>query len=102
MNNKKPKYIFLSIFPKGKTAITVYPYIFWSKKREGWKKECFIKHEMYHWNEQKKWKESKQFGLGQWLAVYCVYWFWFNFAKRLPANSHPMERLAYKAGESKK
>lgn len=53
---------------------------------------------MYHWNEQKEWKENKKLGLTRWLMVYCLNWFWFNFLKRLPSNKHPMEVSAYEAG----
>lgn len=97
----EPKNIYSTIFLPGKTAITIYPYIFWSKKRKGWEKISFIKHEMYHWNEQKEWKENKKFGLTRWLTIYCFEWFWFNIIKCLPAYKHLMETLAYKAGRVK-
>lgn len=96
---KEPINIQLSFLPAGKTAITIYPYIFWSKKRKGWEQISFIKHEMYHWNEQKDWKQKKIFGLTRWLLIYCVQWFWFNAIKSLPAQEHPMKALAYKAGQ---
>ena len=84
----------------GKTAVTIYPYIFWSKKRLGWKNSCIIKHEMYHWNEQRKWIENKKFGLVRWLIKYITQWFWFNVIKRLPPTEHPMEKPAYEAETS--
>lgn len=95
----EPKHIYLSIFPPRKTAVTIYPYIFWSKSKKGWENIYFIKHEMYHWNEQKEWKENEILGLSRWLTVYCVKWFWFNFHKKLPLDKHPMEAPAYRAGK---
>lgn len=90
----QPKYIYLPIL-FGKTAITVYPYVFWSKGKEGWKNPCIIKHEMCHWESQKKWKETKPFGIFLWLALYIMQWIWYNLIKWLPAEEHPMEKPAY-------
>jgi len=101
MKKNKPNHVYLTIFPPEKTAITIYPYIFWSKKQKGWENISFVKHEMYHWNEQKKWKENKIFGLSRWLTVYCAQWFWFNLIKRLPPDKHPMEAPAYEAGRQR-
>ncbi len=91
----KPKYIYLPLIPTNKTAVTIYPYIFWSKRKEGWLNPCIVKHEMFHWEEQRRWIKAKTLGLLQWLAIYCIEWFWFNLIKRLPANRHPMEKPAY-------
>ena len=91
----EPKHIYLPFIPTNKTAVTIYPYIFWSKKKRGWLNSCIIEHEMFHWYEQKRWATSKILGLSRWLILYIIQWFWFNLIKRLPTNKHPMEKPAY-------
>ena len=95
MKEIKPKYIYLPFIPTDKTAVTIYPFIFWSKKKAGWHKKDIIIHEMYHWNEQNNWKARKFFGLLRWLLKYILLWFWFNIIKGLESKKHPMEKPAY-------
>jgi len=69
MIEMKPKHVYLPFIPAGKTAVTIYPFIFWSKKKTGWNKNDIIVHEMYHWNEQNhsyqaQWKYLKHLELG--------------------------------------
>jgi len=91
----EPKYIYLPLIPGNRRAFVIYPYIFWSKKFKGWEDVSLIKHEMYHWKEQKLWKENKLFGLIQWLSKYIVQWLWFNLIRCFPRDKHPMEKPAY-------
>ena len=93
----KPKHVYLPFIPAGKTAVTIYPFIFWSKKKAGWNKNDIIVHEMYHWNEQNHWRVTKTFGLLQWLLKYILLWFWFNILRRMKSQEHPMEKPAYQA-----
>lgn len=92
---EKPENIYLPFIPTGKTAITIYPFIFWSKKKKGWLRQDIIIHEMYHWNEQNDWGKTKTLGVLQWLLKYISLWFWFNVIKGLKKQEHPMEKLAY-------
>lgn len=92
---KEPRYIYLRSIPRGRRAFVVYPYIFWSKKLKGWEDESLVRHEMYHWEEQKLWKENKPFGLTRWLLKFIIQWFWLNVIKNLPRDKHPMEAPAY-------
>ena len=93
----KPKHVYLPFIPAGKTVVTIYPFIFWSKKKTGWNKNDIIVHEMYHWNEQNHWRVTKTFGLLQWLLKYILLWFWFNILRRMKSQEHPMEKPAYQA-----
>ena len=77
--------------------MTIYPFIFWSKKKVGWQKQEVVVHEMYHWDEQKYWKETKCFGLVRWLVTYIYQWCWFNVILGLESKEHPMEKPAYEA-----
>ena len=95
MTKLQPKYIYLPFIPTGKTAVTIYPFIFWSKKKKGWQKQEIIVHEMYHWNEQNHWRLTKTFGLLRWFLKYIFFWFWFNVFRRLKSQEHPMEKPAY-------
>lgn len=92
---KDPKYIYLPLIPGNRRAFVIYPYIFWSKRLRGWENTALVKHEMYHWEEQKIWKENKLFGLTRWLLKFIAQWFWFNLIMRFPRNEHPMEKPAY-------
>ncbi len=95
MTKLQPKHIYLPFIPTGKTAVTIYPFIFWSKERKGWCKKNIIAHEMYHWNEQNDWRLTKKFGLLRWFLKYISLWFWFNILKGLKSQEHPMEKSAY-------
>lgn len=95
MIRTKPKHIYLPFIPSGKTAVTIYPFIFWSKKKKGWQKQEVVIHEMYHWKEQRHWKLTKTFGLLQWLSKYILLYLWINVLKRLESKEHPMEKPAY-------
>ena len=75
--------------------MTIYPYILWSRKKRGWEDRGFVAHEMYHWREQKTWKENHTFGLFRWLIKYCFYWAWYNLLLGLEPKHHPMEKSAY-------
>jgi hypothetical protein len=95
MTRLKPKYIFLPFIPTDKNAVTIYPFIFWSKKKKGWLRQDIIVHEMYHWNEQNHWRLTKTFGLLQWFLKYILLWFYFNVMLGLKSQEHPMEKPAY-------
>jgi len=97
MKEKKVKYVFLPFIPTGKNAITIYPFIFWSKKKKTWLRPNIIVHEMYHWNEQKNWKETKTFGLGRWFLKYISLWFYSSVLLGRSNKEHPMEKAAYDA-----
>ncbi len=95
MRENRPKNIYLPFIPANKTAVTIYPFIFWSKKKAGWNKNDVLVHEMYHWNEQRNWNATKTLGLGQWLSKYIFLWVWFNVIRGMGSEEHPMEKLAY-------
>lgn len=93
---EKPKHIHLLLLPILKRrAVTIYPFIFWSKKYKGWENPCLVAHEMYHWNDQKRWKDNKRFGLLRWLVKFVFQWFWFNLIRYFPRDKHPMEKIAH-------
>ncbi len=95
MSKLEPKHIYLPFIPTNKTAVTIYPFIFWSKKKKGWQKQDVVVHEMYHWNEQRYWKSTKTFGLLRWFLKYVFLWIWFNILQGLESKEHPMEKPAY-------
>ena len=100
MKNTSQKNIYLPFLPANRIAVTIYPYIFWSKKKQGWQRQDVIIHETYHWNEQKQWKQGKLFGLTRWLIKYIVFWFCFNVLRGKNRGEHPMEKPAYKAQQA--
>jgi|SRR3989338_2081378 len=92
-----PINIRLPILPGNKNAITIYPFIFWSKKRCGWLKKNLLAHELYHWNDQRRWKQTKIFGLLRWFMQYVYQWLWINRICGAPIQEHPMEKPACNA-----
>jgi len=92
-----PINIKLPFLPGNKKAITIHPFIFWSKRHLGWQKKNVLAHELYHWNEQQQWRKTKKFGLLRWLGIYIWHWLWIIAIHGDPIQEHPMEKPAYDA-----
>lgn len=92
----RPRYIYVPFIPSGKNAVTIYPYIIWSKRMRAWERPEIVAHEMYHWDEQAMWKRTKHFGAFRWLTQYVAMWLWLNFLHGANIADHPMEREAYR------